>query len=74
MSAEVIFMMLGVSTLLGGIALYALLWGLKTGQFDDQAKFIDAARYDNEEDLRDAVKTENKKKEMLEKKRNTPPD
>jgi cbb3-type cytochrome oxidase maturation protein len=60
--------MLGVSTFLGAVALVALLWGLKTGQFDDQSKFIDGARYDNEEELRDAVMMEKKKKAQKEKK------
>jgi len=40
----------------------------ETGQFDDQSKFIDGARYDNEEELRDAVMMEKKKKAQKEKK------
>lgn len=55
-------LMLSVSTFLGALGLIALLWGVKTGQFDDHSKFLDAARYDNEEDLRDAVLIEEKKK------------
>lgn len=62
MSENVVILMLGVSTFLGALGLIALLWGVKTGQFDDQSKFIDAARYDNEEDLQDAVMMEKKKK------------
>ncbi|KYJ86421.1 cytochrome C oxidase Cbb3 [Sulfurovum riftiae] len=54
--------MIGISTLLGATGLAALLWGVRTGQFDDQSKFIDAARYDNEEELRDAAMMEEKKK------------
>jgi cbb3-type cytochrome oxidase maturation protein len=61
--------MLSVSTFLGALGLIALLWGVKTGQFDDQSKFIDAARYDNEEDLKDAVMMEEKKKEHEAKKK-----
>ena len=60
--------MIGISTLLGATGLAALLWGVKTGQFDDQSKFIDAARFDNEEELRDAVMMEEKKKARLKKK------
>jgi len=56
-------LMLGVSTFLGALGLIGLIWAVKTGQFDDQSKFIDAARYDNEEDLRDAAMMEEKKKE-----------
>jgi cbb3-type cytochrome oxidase maturation protein len=62
-------LMLGVSTFLGALGLLALLWGLRTGQFDDQAKFLDGARFDGEEELKDAVMMEQKKKEALEKKR-----
>ena len=69
MSDTVIELMLGVSTFLGALGLIALLWGLKTGQFDDQAKFLDGARFDNEEELRDAILMEQKKKEALKKKK-----
>ncbi len=54
--------MIGISTLLGATGLAALLWGVKTGQFDDKSKFIDAARFDGEEELRDAAMMEEKKK------------
>ncbi len=79
MSAWVIAMMLGVSTLLGGIGLMFLLWGLKTGQFEDEDKFLNGARYDGEEELADAIMMEEKKKEALAKKRSkeksyAPPD
>ncbi len=68
MSENVIIAMIGISTLLGATGLAALLWGVRTGQFDDQSKFIDAARYDNEEDLRDAAMMEEKKKARKKKK------
>jgi len=68
MSENVIITMIGISTLLGATGLAALLWGVKTGQFDDQSKFIDAARFDNEEELRDAVMMEEKKKSRKKKK------
>ena len=58
--------MLGVSTFLGALGLIALLWGVRTGQFDDESKFIDGARYDNEEDLQDAKMMEEKRKERSE--------
>jgi len=62
MSENIVILMIGVSTFLGALGLIALLWGVKTGQFDDQSKFIDAARYDGEEELKDAAMMENKKK------------
>ena len=63
MSGTVIMLMLGVSTFLGALGLIALLWGVRTGQFDDESKFIDGARYDNEEDLQDAKMMAEKRKE-----------
>ena len=69
MSAGIVAMMLGVSTLLGALGLAALLWGLRTGQFDDTKKFIDGARFDSEEELKDAVMMEEKKKKALNKRR-----
>ena len=67
MSENIVILMIGVSTFLGALGLIALLWGVKTGQFDDQSKFLDAARYDGEEELRDAVMMEEKKKEQKKK-------
>ena len=85
MSESIVILMISVSTFLGALGLGALLWGVKTGQFDDQSKFIDAARYDGEEELRDAVMMQEKqeirkkkarlKKQKEEKHKNyTPPD
>lgn len=68
MSESIVILMIGVSTFLGAIGLVALLWAVKTGQFDDESKFIDAVRYDNEEDLRDAAMMEEKKKARKENK------
>ena len=67
MSESIVILMISVSTFLGALGLGALLWGVKTGQFDDQSKFIDAARYDGEEELRDAVMMEEKNKARLKK-------
>ena len=69
MSGGLVLVMISVSIVLGAIALLALLWGLKTGQFDDQSKFINAVHFDGEDALRDAVLMEQKKKEAQERKR-----
>jgi len=61
MSENIVILMIGVSTFLGALGLIALLWGVKTGQFDDQSKFIDAARFDGEEELRDAAMMQEKR-------------
>lgn len=74
-SGNIIAMMVGVSLFLGTIALLALLWGLRTGQFDDQNKFINAAQFDGEDELRDAAMMEKRKKEAKKKKEGyRPPD
>ncbi len=62
MSENIVILMIGVSTFLGAIGLIALIWAVRTGQFDDHSKFIDAVRHDNEEDLQDAAHMEEKKK------------
>ncbi|MEA1917374.1 MAG: cbb3-type cytochrome oxidase assembly protein CcoS, partial [Campylobacterota bacterium] len=51
MDSWVIAMMLGASIVLGGIALIAFLWGIKSGQFDDEKKFLNQALYDGEDEL-----------------------
>ncbi len=76
MSGSIMTMMIGISTFLGALGLAALIWGIRTGQFDDQSKFIDGARFDNEEELRDAIQMEEKKrraKEKAEKEKNYMP-
>jgi len=67
MDNMVVAMMLGASLFLGGVALVAFLWAIKTGQFDDEEKFLNAVKFDNEDDLNDAIKQE-KKREALKKK------
>lgn len=77
MSDNIMILMLTVSTLLGALGLAALIWGIRTGQFDDHSKFIDGSRYDNEEDLRDAAMMDEKKKEQEKKNKEKgyrPPD
>ena len=65
MSSSIVALMLGVSTFLGALGLIALLWGLRSGQFDDKSKFLDGARFDGEEELKDAIMMEKKQKEAL---------
>lgn len=64
MSDWVIAMMLGASIFLGAVALFAFLWAIKNGQFDDEEKFLNGAKFDNEDDLNDAVNLERKKEEL----------
>ena len=64
MDSWVITMMLGASIFLGAIALFAFLWAIKNGQFDDEEKFLNAAKFDGEDELNDAVKQEKKREEL----------
>ena len=59
-----IAMMLGASIFLGAVALFAFLWAIKNGQFDDEEKFLNAAKYDGEDELNDAANQERKKEEL----------
>ena len=72
MSEGIVTLMIGVSTFLGAIGLLALIWAVRTGQFDDHSKFIDAVRHDNEEDLQDAAQMAAKKEAHKEKIRQEP--
>jgi len=67
MSEGIVILMISVSTFLGAIGLVALIWAVKTGQFDDHSKFINAVHHDNEEDLQDAAAMQAKKKAYKEK-------
>ena len=64
MDSWVIAMMLGASIFLGAIALFAFLWAIRNGQFDDEEKFLNAAKFDGEDELNDAVKQEQKKEAL----------
>lgn len=75
MSSGIIAMMIGVSTFLGAIGLIALLWAIKTGQFDDRKKFLDATKFDDEEALKDAARMQEKREEARKREKNYgPPD
>jgi len=68
MDSGVLSMMLIVSIFLGALGLGALLWGLKEGLFDDPKKFLEAAQFDGEDELKDAAMMEQKRKELKKKK------
>jgi len=64
MDSWVITMMLGASIFLGAIALFAFLWAIKNGQFDDEEKFLNAAKFDGVDELNDAANQERKREEL----------
>lgn len=73
----VLAMMLGVSIVLAMIALLALLWGVRSGQFDERDKFLDVVHRDDEDELNDAYKMQKRKEKALKKEREKnyrPPD
>jgi len=70
----VIAMMLGASIFLGAIALTAFLWALKNGQFDDEEKFLNAAKYDGVDALNDAHNQELKRENLKKKKKEYRPE
>lgn len=75
MSGWLLAIMVGVSILMGFFAILALLWGVKTKQFEDYNKFLDGTKFDSEEALQDAIKLEKRKKDILaQKKGYAPPD
>ena len=64
MDSWVIAMMLGASIFLGAAALFAFLWAIKNGQFDDEEKFLNAAKFDGVDELNDAYKQEQKREKL----------
>jgi cbb3-type cytochrome oxidase maturation protein len=64
MDSWVIVMMLCGSLFLGAIALFGFMWAVKNGQFDDEEKYLNAAKFDNVEDLNDAAEMQKKKEEL----------
>ena len=58
-----IAMMLGVSIFLAFCAIWALIWVVRSKQFDDYEKFLGGTKYDSEEALNDAYRMEQRKKE-----------
>lgn len=61
MDNGIIAIMLGVSLIMGLLGLIAFLWGLRSGQFDDENKFIQGILMDGIDELNEAYKNTNKK-------------
>lgn len=60
----IITMMMSASIFLGSLALLAFLWAIKNGQFDDEEKFLNAVKFDGEDELNDAYEKEQKKERL----------
>ncbi|MFT2766059.1 cbb3-type cytochrome oxidase assembly protein CcoS [Helicobacter pylori] len=55
MNTEILTIMLVVSVLMGLVGLIAFLWGVKSGQFDDEKRMLESVLYDSISDLNEAV-------------------
>lgn len=62
MDDNILSLMLFGSLILGSLGVIGFVWGLKSGQFDDEKKFTHGLLFDDEEELRDAAKKESEKK------------
>ncbi|BEE28810.1 cbb3-type cytochrome oxidase assembly protein CcoS [Helicobacter pylori] len=55
MNTEILTIMLVVSVLMGLVGLIAFLWGVKSGQFDDEKRMLESVLYDSVSDLNEAI-------------------
>ncbi|MCQ2979981.1 cbb3-type cytochrome oxidase assembly protein CcoS [Helicobacter pylori] len=55
MNTEILTIMLVVSVLMGLVGLIAFLWGVKSGQFDDEKRMLESVLYDSTNDLNEAI-------------------
>ncbi|WP_033762945.1 cbb3-type cytochrome oxidase assembly protein CcoS [Helicobacter pylori] len=62
MNTEILTIMLVVSVLMGLIGLIAFLWGVKSGQFDDEKRMLESVLYDSTSDLNEAILREKRQK------------
>ena len=64
MDSWVIIMMLGVSVFLGALALIGIMWAIKSGQFDDEEKFLNQVQFDGNDELNDAAQQQTKREAL----------
>ncbi len=62
MNTEILTIMLVVSVLMGLVGLIAFLWGVKSGQFDDEKRMLESVLYDSASDLNEAILQEKRQK------------
>ncbi|GAA7318099.1 cbb3-type cytochrome oxidase assembly protein CcoS [Helicobacter pylori] len=62
MNTEILTIMLVVSVLMGLVGLIAFLWGVKSGQFDDEKRMLESVLYDSTSDLNEAISQEKRQK------------
>lgn len=59
MSSGIVAIMLATSLLMGLVGLIGFIWGLKTGQFDDEKKMCQGILFDSPSDLQEALEKKN---------------
>ena len=69
MNDGILWLELFVGIIVSFSLLGIFIWAAKQGQFDDKEKMMNAPLFDSTEDLQDAVRKEQKIKELKEKKR-----
>ena len=74
MNDSIIILMLGVSIFLGALALFGIMWAIKSGQFDDREKFLNQVQYDGDEELNAAAKQQAKREALQKKKEGYRPE
>jgi len=67
----IVILELSVSFLVAISVLGMVVWGLKSGQFDDGKKMSEGLLFDSNEDLQSAILAEQKQNKMKEKKQKT---
>ncbi len=67
MNTEILTIMLVVSVLMGLVGLIAFLWGVKSGQFDDEKRMLESVLYDSTSDLNEAILQEKRQDPKIKK-------
>jgi cbb3-type cytochrome oxidase maturation protein len=68
MNDEIIWLELIVGIIVSFSLLGIFIWAVKQGMFDDSSKMMDSPLFDSTEDLQNAIKKEQKIKQMKEEK------
>ncbi|MEA3289396.1 MAG: cbb3-type cytochrome oxidase assembly protein CcoS [Campylobacterota bacterium] len=66
---SILWIELVVGIIISFTLLGIFIWAVRQGQFDDGKKMMDGLLFDSPEDLQDAVKKEQKVKDLKEKKK-----
>lgn len=69
MNDEIIWLELIVGIIVSFSLLGIFIWAVKQGMFDDSSKMMDSPLFDSTEDLQNAIKKDEKIKQMKAKKR-----